>query len=237
MMSRMEFFQSAIDYFLHLDKHLGDLVQEYGLWTYTILFLIIFCETGLVVTPFLPGDSLLFAAGAIAGTGALNVGALILLLILAAALGDSANYWIGSTVGTRMFKEDARILKLDYLRRTEVFFERYGGKTIVIARFVPIVRTYAPFVAGAARMRYTRFLTYNVVGAMAWIILFVLGGYLFGGISFVQDNFSLVIVVVILLSLLPPLIEFLKTRKQRRRMHKIERGDVEDVPMDDASEA
>ena len=232
----MEFFQSAIDYFLHLDKHLGDLVQDYGGWTYTILFLIIFCETGLVVTPFLPGDSLLFAAGAIAGTGALNITALIFLLIAAAALGDSVNYWIGSTLGTRMFKDNARILKLDYLRRTEVFFEKYGGKTIVIARFVPIVRTYAPFVAGAARMRYTNFLTYNVVGAVAWIILFALGGYLFGGISFVQDNFSLVIVVVIVLSLLPPLIEILKTRKERRKMHRIESGNVEDVPTEDRLE-
>jgi membrane-associated protein len=235
-MSLMEFVQSAVDYFLHLDKHLADLVQDHGSWTYTVLFLIIFCETGLVVTPFLPGDSLLFAAGAIAGTGALNIAALIFLLIAAAALGDSVNYWIGSKIGTRMFKEDARILKLDYLRRTEVFFERYGGKTIVIARFVPIVRTYAPFVAGAARMRYTNFLTYNVIGAAAWIILFALGGYLFGGISFVENNFSLVIVVVILLSLLPPLIEYLKTRRERRKMHRIESGNVDDVPTEDPIE-
>lgn len=236
MMSPMELLQSVIDYFLHLDEHLGGLVREYGGWTYTILFLIIFCETGLVVTPFLPGDSLLFATGAIAGTGALNVTALIFLLIAAAILGDSVNYWIGSTIGTRMFKENARILKMDYLRRTEVFFERYGGKTIVIARFVPIVRTYAPFVAGAARMRYSRFLTYNVVGAIAWILLFVLGGYLFGGIPVVEDNFTLVIVVVIALSLLPPLIEYLKTRTERRKMHKIERGNVENVPTEDPIE-
>lgn len=236
-MSSMELLQSAVDYFVHLDEHLGDLVREYGGWTYTILFLIIFCETGLVITPFLPGDSLLFAVGAIAGTGALNVTALIFLLIAAAILGDSVNYWIGSVVGTRMFKENARILKLDYLRRTEVFFEKYGGKTIVIARFVPIVRTYAPFVAGAARMRYRRFLTYNVVGAVVWIILFVMGGYLFGGIPVVQDNFTLVIIMVIVLSLLPPLIEYLKTRKERRKMHKIERGNVEDVPTEDSIEA
>lgn len=232
----VEFLQSVIDYFLHLDEHLGAMVQEYGSWTYTILFLIIFCETGLVITPFLPGDSLLFMTGAIAGTGALNVTVLIFLLIAAAILGDSVNYWIGSTVGPRVFKEDARILKLDYLRRTEVFFERYGGKTIVLARFVPIVRTYAPFVAGAARMRYSKFLAYNVGGAVAWIVLFVMGGYLFGGIPVVEDNFTLVIIVVIVLSLLPPLIEYLKTRTERRKMHGIERGDVEDIPTEDPIE-
>ena len=232
----MDLFQSALEYFLHLDKHLGELVQHYGGWTYTILFLIIFCETGLVVTPFLPGDSLLFAVGALAGTGALNVSALIFLLIAAAVLGDSVNYWIGSTFGTRMFREDARILKLDYLRRTEVFFERYGGKTIVIARFVPIVRTYAPFVAGAARMRYSSFLTYNVVGAVGWITLFLLGGYLFGGIPVVEENFTVVVIVVIVLSLLPPLIEYLKTRQERGRMHKIEGGNVGDVSTEDSVE-
>lgn len=230
MMSGMEFIQSAVDFFLHLDRYLADIVQQYGGWTYAILFLIIFCETGLVITPFLPGDSLLFVTGAIAGTGALNVVALVFLLIAAAILGDSVNYWIGSTLGTRMFKEDARVLKLDYLRRTEVFFERYGGKTIVIARFVPIVRTYAPFVAGAARMRYGRFLTFNVIGGVTWIVLFVFGGYLFGGLPVVEDNFTLVILVVIALSLLPPLIEYLKTRREREDMHRIETGHVEDVP-------
>lgn len=213
----MELIQNLMEYFLNLDSHLTDLVRDYGGWTYTILFTIIFCETGLVVTPFLPGDSLLFAAGAIAATGSLNIAALFFLLTAAAIIGDSVNYWIGSTVGTRAFKDDARILKTAHLRRTEVFFNKYGGKTIIIGRFVPIIRTYAPFMAGVARMDYLRFLTYNVVGGIMWIVIFLLGGYLFGAIPFVENNFGLVVVAVVALSLLPPAFEFWKTRRSRRR--------------------
>lgn len=212
----MDFIQTVIDYVLHLDRHVAELVEDYGAWAFLILFLIIFCETGLVVTPFLPGDSLLFAAGAIAATGAMNVGVLIVLLIVAAILGDSTNYLIGSRIGIRVFKEDARVLKTEYLRRTQDFFARYGGKTIVIARFVPIVRTYAPFVAGVAAMPYQSFLTFNVLGGVAWILIFVVAGYLFGGIPVVADNFGLVIIVVILLSLVPVLFEYSRTRRARR---------------------
>lgn len=215
-MSAVDFIRSVIDYVVHLDHHIAQLVESYGEWAFLILFLIIFCETGLVVTPFLPGDSLLFAAGAIAATGALNVGALIVLLIVAAIAGDSTNYWIGSRIGTRVFKENARVLKTEYLRRTQDFFARYGGKTIVIARFVPIIRTYAPFVAGVVGMRYQRFLTFNVLGGVAWILIFVLGGYLFGAIPVVEDNFGLVIVAVILLSLVPLAFEHSRTRRARR---------------------
>ena len=215
-MSPVDVIRTVTDYILHLDRHVAELVENYGGWALLILFLIIFCETGLVITPFLPGDSLLFAAGAIAATGALNVGLLIALLIVAAILGDSTNYWIGSRIGTRAFKENARVMKTEYLRRTQDFFTRYGGKTIVIARFVPIVRTYAPFVAGVAGMRYQRFLTFNVLGGIAWILIFVIGGYLFGAIPFVEDNFGVVIVAVILLSLVPILFEYSRTRRARR---------------------
>ena len=215
-MSPVDILRTIVNYIIHLDRHVAELVENYGGWALLILFLIIFCETGLVVTPFLPGDSLLFAAGAIAATGALNVVTLIVLLIVAAILGDSTNYWIGSRVGTRWFTENARVLKMEYLRRAQDFFERYGGKTIVIARFVPIVRTYAPFVAGVAGMRYQRFLTFNVLGGIAWILIFVISGYLFGAIPFVEDNFGLVIIAVILLSLMPVVFEYTRTRRARR---------------------
>src|SRR5690606_35945614 len=175
----MEWLEMIIDFIIHIDQHLVEIVGEYGVWTYGILFLIIFAETGFVVTPFLPGDSLLFAAGALAATGVLNPWYLFLLLFVAAVIGDSLNYAIGSYFGTRLFKEDSKIFKMDYLRKTESFFEKYGGKTIVIARFVPIVRTYAPFVAGASKMNYSRFIFYNIFGAFIWIGLFVLVGYLF----------------------------------------------------------
>lgn len=215
-MSSVDFIQTVTDYIIHLDRHVAELVENYGLWALLILFLIIFCETGLVVTPFLPGDSLLFAAGAIAATGAMNLGALILLLIVAAILGDSTNYWIGSRIGTRAFKENARVMKTEYLRRTQDFFARYGGKTIVIARFVPIVRTYAPFVAGVVGMPYQMFLTFNVVGGVAWIFIFLVGGYLFGAIPVVENNFGLVIIAVILVSLVPVLFEYSRTKRARR---------------------
>lgn len=199
----MELLKHAIDIFLHIDEHLGELVNNQGMWTYAILFLVIFCETGLVITPFLPGDSLLFAAGALSATTQMNPVYLFILLLIAAIIGDTLNYHIGSWVGTRIFKKDAKILKLKYLRRTEEFYEKYGGKTIFMARFVPIVRTYAPFVAGAADMRYSYFFFYNCVGAVVWVGGFVFGGYFFGNLPFVKEHFSIVVLVIIVLSVMP----------------------------------
>ncbi len=213
----MDSIQFLIDFILHIDDHLLTLVKNYGVWTYAILFLIIFAETGFVVTPFLPGDSLLFAAGALAATGVLNPYLLGGLLFVAAVLGDTLNYSAGSYFGTRVFKEEARIFKLKYLRKTEDFFEKYGGKTIVIARFVPIVRTYAPFVAGASTMNYSRFIFYNLFGGALWVGLFVAAGYLFGNIPVVKNNFSLTVLVIILLSLVPILVELVKNRAKRKK--------------------
>jgi len=210
----MELLQTFADYFLHVDDHLVELTLEYGRWVYAILFLIIFCETGLVVTPFLPGDSLLFAAGTIAATGGMEPLPLIILLCVAAILGDSVNYTIGSYVGTRVFREGNRILKVEYLNRTGRFYEKHGGKTIILARFVPIVRTYAPFVAGAGKMPYGRFLYYNVVGGIIWITFFVTAGYLFGTIPIVQENFGLVVIAIILLSVTPMVVEFVRSWRE-----------------------
>ncbi len=212
----MDLIRQFIDYFLHLDVHLSELIRDYGGWTYGILFAIIFCETGLVVTPFLPGDSLLFATGALAAGGAMNVGFLWVLLVVAAILGDSVNYAIGKAVGTRVFKPDARVLKTEYLRRTEEFYAKYGGKTIIIARFIPIVRTYAPFVAGACAMNYAKFITYNIIGGIVWITGFLFAGYFFGNIPAVKDNFGLVIIVIIVLSVLPGVFEYFKSRRAAR---------------------
>lgn len=209
----MELIRDFVDIFVHLDVHLSAIVQAYGIWTYAILFAIIFAETGLVVTPFLPGDSLLFAAGALSAAGAMHPAVLFVLLSGAAVLGDTVNYWAGSAIGRRVFKPDARVLKTEYLDRTERFYDRYGGKTIVIARFVPIIRTYAPFVAGACRMHYGRFLAYNVGGGLLWVSLFVFGGYLFGNIPVVRDNFTLVILAIIALSLVPPVLEWARHRR------------------------
>ena len=208
----MEWIGTFVDYFLHLDKHLGQVIQMYGFWTYLILFLIIFCETGLVVTPILPGDSLLFAAGTFAAIGALRPDVLFVVLSIAAVAGDSVNYAIGHTIGPRVFRENYRFLKREYLDRTEQFYERHGGKTIIIARFMPIIRTFAPFVAGVGSMRYPRFLAYNVVGGIVWIGLFVYGGYFFGNIPLVKRNFTLVILGIIFVSILPGIIEFLRHR-------------------------
>ncbi|MHB8881887.1 MAG: DedA family protein [Thermodesulfovibrionales bacterium] len=209
----MEHLKTFIDIFLHLDKHLSAIIEGYGLWTYAILFLIIFCETGLVVTPFLPGDSLLFAAGAFAGLGALNVTWLLILLFVAAVLGDTLNYWIGYLVGPRVFSgEKIRFLNREHLEKTHRFYEKYGGKTIIIARFMPIIRTFAPFVAGIGRMTYARFVLFNVLGGLLWIGLFVTGGYFFGNIPVVKRNFTLVIMVIIVLSVMPGVIEYLRHR-------------------------
>ncbi|MEW5796095.1 MAG: DedA family protein [Candidatus Zixiibacteriota bacterium] len=213
----MEFVETAIDFILHLDKHLKEIIDAYGAWTYAILFCIIFCETGLVVTPFLPGDSLLFAAGAFAATGVLNPWIVFLLLTLAAILGDTVNYWIGQRIGDKAFEPGRyRFLKPAYLEKTHRFFEKYGGKTIVIARFVPIVRTFAPFLAGVGVMSYRKFLTYNVVGAVLWTLIFVWGGYFFGNLPFVRRNFSLVIIVIIALSIMPGVIEYIRARRQHK---------------------
>jgi membrane-associated protein len=213
----MEFIKDFIDILLHLDKHLAGIIQQYGVWTYLILFLIIFCETGLVVTPILPGDSLLFATGAFAATGALDLVTILILLTVAAILGDTVNYWIGSYIGPKAFQyEKSRLFKKEYLIRTHEFYEKHGGKTIIIARFMPIIRTFAPFVAGIGKMTYSKFLMYNVSGGILWIGLFVLGGYFFGNIPFVKKNFTLVILAIIILSILPGVIEFIRHKRKKQ---------------------
>jgi membrane-associated protein len=201
-----------IDIFLHLDTHLQTILESYGGWTYLLLFVIVFCETGLVVTPFLPGDSLLFAAGAFAALGSLSLGGLLALLILAAVLGDTVNYWVGHFLGPRLLAVKW-LIKPKHLATTHEFFEKYGGKTIIIARFVPIVRTLAPFVAGIGRMRYRRFMSFNVIGGVAWVAICTFAGYLFGNIPFVKKNFSLVVLAIIAVSLLPMVFELLRARR------------------------
>jgi membrane-associated protein len=212
----MDFIRLAIDFVLHIDRYLDLIIRSVGVGTYGVLFLIIFVETGLVVTPFLPGDSLLFAAGAFSARGSLEIVPLWLLLMAAAVLGDSANYWIGNRVGTRVFEQETRWVKREYLERTQKFYEKHGGKTILLARFVPIVRTFAPFVAGIGKMRYGYFLTYNIVGGTLWVSLFLWGGYFFGGLPFVEKNFSLVIIAIVLISVLPAVWEALKARQEKR---------------------
>ena len=201
--------------FLHLDKYLGQAISDYGTWTYLLLFLIVFCETGLVVTPFLPGDSLLFAAGALAATvPELNVKLLLVLLGVAAILGDTVNYAIGKAIGPRAFTGNVRFLKREYLERTQQFYEKHGGKTIILARFVPIVRTFAPFVAGVGTMKYGRIVVYNIAGGCLWVAMFTLGGFFFGNLDFVKKNFSLVVVGIVLISVLPMVWELLKARRE-----------------------
>ncbi len=213
----MEYISHFVDLFLHLDKHLGELVKEYGTWTYLVLFIIVFCETGLVVTPILPGDSLLFAAGAIAALGSLNPHLLVVLLTIAAVLGDAVNYQIGRYLGPAVFKkEDSRFFKRAHLEKTHAFYERYGGKTIIIARFVPIVRTFAPFIAGVGQMSYRQFALYNVVGAIAWVVIGVYAGYLFGGLEIVKNNFSLIIIAIVFISLLPAAFEYWRAKRQKK---------------------
>ena len=210
----MEWIKTLLDLFLHLDVHLNVIIREYGVWTYLLLFGIIFCETGLVVTPFLPGDSLLFAAGAFAAQGSLDPLWLLGLLTLAAVVGDTVNYWVGKWVGPRVFQQEkTRFFKKEYLIRTHEFYERHGGKTIIIARFIPIIRTFAPFVAGIGQMTYGRFISYNIIGGITWIVLFILGGYFFGNLPMVKRNFTWVIMAIIFISVLPGIIEFLRQRK------------------------
>jgi membrane-associated protein len=214
----MELLRQAVDLFLHLDEHLRSILEAYGGWTYAILFTVVFCETGLVVTPFLPGDSLLFAVGTFAAAGALDLWWSMLLLTAAAILGDTVNYWVGYALGPKLQREGKlRFVKREHLERTHRFYEKYGGKTIIIARFVPIVRTLAPFVAGVGSMTYGRFMSYNVIGGAAWVLLCTLGGYFFGNLPVVQDNFSLVILGIIAVSLLPGLFEIWRARRSRRR--------------------
>lgn len=210
----MELMKGFIEILLHLDTHLDLVIRNYGFWTYGILFLIIFLETGLVVTPFLPGDSLLFAGGTFAALGSLDVKWLVIFLSIAAIAGDTVNYWIGHATGPKVFtKEKSRFLNKKYLDRTHQFYEKYGGKTIIIARFIPIIRTFAPFVAGIGSMTYGRFITYNITGGVAWVLILVLVGYFFGNIPFIKSNFSLAIAAIIFLSILPGIIEFLRHRK------------------------
>ena len=210
----MEFITGAIDLFLHLDEYLQEIIVNYGAWTYGILFVVIFVETGLVVMPFLPGDSLLFAAGTFAALGSFNVWGLIGLLIVAAVLGDAVNYSIGHCLGDRAY--NIKWIKKEYLEKTHAFFEKHGGKAIFLARFVPIVRTFAPFVAGIGKMSYAYFATYNIVGGVTWVFLFTLLGYFFGNIPFVKKNFELVIIVIILISVLPMVYEWWKHRSEKK---------------------
>jgi len=210
----MELLKQLADIFLHLDTHLSQVIAQYGVWTYLILFLIIFCETGLVVTPFLPGDSLLFAAGTFAALGALDLRLLVPLLIVAAVVGDTLNYWVGAYIGPRAFEGNLRFLRKEHLDRTRAFYDRHGGKTIILARFVPIVRTFAPFVAGVGTMSYPRFITYNVVGAVLWVGLLVLAGFFFGNIPVVRENFTVVILVIIAISLIPVVVEAVRGRRR-----------------------
>jgi len=215
----MEFLKQLLDIVLHLNVHLGELVAEYGVWVYAILFVIVFCETGLVVTPFLPGDSLLFAVGAIAAVedSKLNVLLAMLILLIAAVLGDTVNYWIGNLAGNKLVAKFPKLIKKKHIERTHEFFERYGGKTIIIARFVPIVRTFAPFVAGVGAMTYPRFMAYNVAGALLWVVLLVPAGYFFANIPVVKKNFSMVILGIIFVSILPAVFEFFREWRRLRQ--------------------
>ena len=212
----LEWIHTAIDLFLHLDRHLADLTQALGPWVYFLLFAIVFCETGLVVTPVLPGDSLLFAVGALASIpdSGLNIATVALLLCAAAVLGDAVNYAVGAYVGPRVFaSESSRWLNKHHLQRTHEFYEKYGGKTIILARFVPIIRTFAPFVAGVGSMTYARFAVYNVTGGVAWVLSFLMAGYFFGQLPIVKQYFHLVIVAIIVISVIPIVVEFVRARR------------------------
>ena len=210
----IDLVKQLIDFILHIDKHLDTIIQSYGMWTYGLMFVIVFCETGLVVTPFLPGDSLLFALGAFSARGSLDLALVLVLLSVAAIGGDTVNYWIGARIGPAVFHRDnVRFLNRKHLDRTHEFYERHGGKTIIIARFVPIIRTFAPFVAGIGRMSYGHFLAYNVVGGLAWVTMFVLGGYFFGNLAVVKRNFTFVIFAIIFISVLPAVFEYFRQRR------------------------
>lgn len=217
----MEVINQFMDLFLHLDKHLAEIIGQYGTYTYILLYLIIFAETGLVFTPFLPGDSLLFAAGTlsalqgIGSTSILNVHLIFLILFLAALTGDNVNYFVGRFLGEKLFKGNSRFLKKEYLDKTHAFYEKYGGKTIIIARFVPIVRTFTPFVAGLGKMSYGKYISYCITGAFLWVGLFTYAGYFFGNIPFIRNNFSIVVLTIIFISLLPGIIEFIRHKRKK----------------------
>ena len=212
----MQIIKILFDFLLHIDKNLALIIHTYGPASYGILFFVIFMETGFVVTPFLPGDSLLFAAGAFAASGSFNIVLLWLLMVLAAFLGDTANYWIGHFIGPKAFSGNIKLLKKEYLHKAQAFYEKHGGKAIILARFVPIVRTFAPFVAGIGEMSYGRFISFNAIGGVTWVSLFLLSGYFFGTIPLVKHNFEIVVVVIILISLVPILMEFIKNRQENK---------------------
>ncbi|MDD5687568.1 MAG: DedA family protein [Elusimicrobia bacterium] len=210
----MELIINFVNVLLHLDKYLVLLIENYGMWVYLILFLIVFCETGLVVTPFLPGDSLIFVVGTLAAAGSLNIIPLFIFIVIAAILGDTVNYWIGNFLGPETIqKKKMRFIKKEYIERTEKFYAKYGGKTIILARFVPIIRTFAPFMAGVGTMTYSKFILYNITGGIAWVSLFMFGGYFFGNIPRVKENFTIVIFMIILISIIPIIYEYIKSKK------------------------
>lgn len=213
----MQYLKVFLDFFLHLDKNLEAVILTYGTAAYVLMFFIIFMETGFVVTPFLPGDSLLFVAGALASQGIIDVGLLFIILTFAAIMGDSVNYWIGSMVGKKVFHEKSRFFKKEYLLKTEKFYEKYGGKTIILARFMPIIRTFAPFVAGIGKMNYKWFIIYNISGGILWVGLFLFGGYFFGNIPIIKNNFEVSIFVIIFVSILPGIIEYIKHKKEHKK--------------------
>jgi membrane-associated protein len=215
----METIKFFVDLFLHLDKYLPQVIQMFGMWTYVLLFLVIFMETGLVVTPFLPGDSLLFTAGAIAAVTSeqMNVWVLWIIVFIAAFLGDTANYWIGHAIGPRAFSGNVRFLKKEYLEKTQAFYNKHGGKTIFLARFIPIIRTFAPFVAGVGQMRYGYFISYNVFGALTWTLICTFGGYFFGNLPVVKNNFSLVIIAIIVISVMPAVVEYFRSAHEAKK--------------------
>ncbi|MEO5511704.1 MAG: DedA family protein [Longimicrobiales bacterium] len=209
-----DWIRHLIDFILHIDVHLDEIIRSYGAWTYGILFLIVFVETGLVIMPFLPGDSLLFAAGAFAAKGSLNVASVILLLIAAAVIGDNVNYFVGRTLGRR--EKGIPLVKQEYLERTQAFYDKHGGKTLILARFMPIIRTFAPFVAGVGLMRYRKFLAYSVAGGTAWVSLMTMSGYLFGGIPWIEEHFSVVVIAIVLISVMPAVIGLVRSKLRAR---------------------
>lgn len=216
----MEYITLAFDFLLHIDRYLSVIIQDFGAWSYLILFVVIFIETGLVVTPFLPGDSLLFAAGAFAALGAFNPVLLFVLMAVAAIAGDTMNYWIGHKIGPRVFSGEVRFLKKEYLDKTQAFYDKHGGKTIFLARFIPIIRTFAPFVAGVGQMRYGYFISYNIIGGIVWTGVCTFAGYFFGNLPFVKDNFSLVIVAIVIISVLPAVWEVAKAKLDEKKAAK-----------------
>jgi membrane-associated protein len=213
----MDLILKIVDFVLHVDVYLNDIIARYGAWTLALLFVVIFMETGVVVTPFLPGDSLIFAAATFAARGALNPWVMFILISIAAVAGDTANYWIGHRVGARAYTGEVKWIKKEYMERTHIFFEKHGGKTIFLARFVPIIRTFAPFVAGVSQMPYGFFIRWNLIGGVTWVAIFTLLGYFFGNIPFIQRNFELVIIAIIVISLIPAVVEGLKARKDLQK--------------------